>query len=142
MKRTKAVAEGLYSISLTETIPSYGYGARYLTMAEGDMVLETFKSYSQPDIKCVLQCLMSNPGDLHPLYLAEDPNLYWPTIWYYGSVYSALLTCCGVIIVKKLYGKLSRYRSNKIPTSSPAIPSTISVFPSFAVGETRKACGN
>ena len=142
VKRTAAVAEGLYSISLTETVPAYGYGARYLTVAEGDMILETFKGYSQPDICCVLQCLMSNPADLHPLFIAEDPNLFWPIIWYYGSVYSALLSCCGVNIVKKLYGKLSQYRSNKISSGSPTIPSNLSAFPSYAVGETRKACGN
>ena len=37
IKRIVAVAEGLYSISITETIPGYGYGARYLTVSDGDI---------------------------------------------------------------------------------------------------------
>ena len=70
------MAEGLYSISITETVPTYGYGARYFTMADGNMVLETFKQYSQPEMCCVLQCLMSNPADLHPLHLLDPlPSL-------------------------------------------------------------------
>jgi len=142
VKRTTGVAEGLYSISITETVPGYGYGARYYTVAEGNMVLETFKAYSQPEIGCVLQCLMSNPADLHPLHLAEDPNLYWPIIWFYGSVYTALLQSCGSKVVKKIYGKLSKYRSNKISSGRPAIPTSLSAFPSFAIGEMRIACGN
>ena len=30
------------------------------------------------------------PMDLHPLQLAKDPDIYWPIVHYYGSVYSAL----------------------------------------------------
>ena len=141
VQRTNAVAAGLFSISISETLPDYGYGAQYLT-ADGQMVLETFKRYSQPEICCVLQCLMSNPADLHPQWVAEDPNLYWPIIWYYGSVYSALMTCCGPKLVKKIYGKTSQYRSNKILTGSPSFPHTDNAFPSYAVGEMRMACGN
>ena len=142
VKRTTAVAEGMYSLSITEIIPDYGHGVRYLQVADGNMILETFKSYSQPEICCVLQCLMSNPADLHPLHLAEDPNLYWPIIWFYGSVYSAILACCGSKVVKKIFGKMSQYRSNKIPTGSAAIPPSLSAFPTFAIGEMRIACGN
>ena len=36
------------------------------------------------------QCLMSNPADLHPAAVAEDQNLYWPIIWYWGFVHAAL----------------------------------------------------
>ena len=106
VKRTTAVAEGSYSVSITETVPTYGYGARYFTLKDGNLVLDTFKAYSQPEICSVLQCLMSNPADLHPLYIAEDPNLYWPVIWFYGSVYNALLECCGHKVVQQIYGKL------------------------------------
>ena len=29
--------------------------------------------------------------DLQPLHLAEDPNLFWPLVWYYGSIHQAVL---------------------------------------------------
>ena len=132
----------MYSVSINETVPGYGYDARYFTVADGNMTLETFKQYSQPEICCVLQCLMSNPADLHPLHVAEDPNLYWPIIWFYGSVYTALLQCCGEKVIKTIYGKLCKYRSKKIPSGGPAVPSSLTAFPSFAIGEMRMACGN
>jgi len=142
LKRVAAVAEGLYSISITETVPEYGYGARYFAVKDGNMRLETFKRYSQPEIRCVLQSLMNNPADLHPLHVAEDPNLYWPVIWFFGSVYSALVECCAHSVVKKIFGKLSKYRSNKISSGSSSLPGPSSAFPSSAVGEMRMACGN
>ena len=101
-QRSISVAQGLFSISITEAIPGYGYSARY-TNEQGQIVAEIFKGYSKPEICCLLECLCSNPADLHPLFLAEDQNLYWPLI--YGTVYDALLECCGQKIVKKVYGK-------------------------------------
>ena len=142
LKRVAAVAEGFYSISITETVPVYGYGARYFAVKDGNMTLETFKRYSQPEIRCVLQCLMNNPADLHPLHVAEDPNLYWPVIWFFGSVYSALVECCEPAVVKKIFGKLSKYRSKKISSGSSSLPGPLSAFPSSAVGEMLMACGN
>ena len=57
---------------------------------------------------------MDNPADLHPVHLAEDCNLYWPIVWYYGSVYTALLHCCGHKVVKEIYGKLAQYRYSTV----------------------------
>ena len=42
-QRTIAVAHGLFSISLTESIPDYGYPACYNT-EQGKLVAEVFKS--------------------------------------------------------------------------------------------------
>ena len=144
-QRSVSVAQGLFSISITEAIPGYGYSARY-TNEQGKIVAEIFKGYSKPEIRCLLQCLSSNPVDLHPLFLAEDQNLYWPVIWYFGTVYDALLECCGQKIVKKVYGKLRKYRSDNIATSNlpPVSPSpdVLETFPDSAVGEMRIACGN
>ena len=144
-QRSISVAQGLYSISLAEAIPDYGYSARYTT-EQGKLVAEIFKGYSKPEVRCVLQCLSSNIADLHPLFLAEDQNLYWPLIWYYGTVYDALLECCGQTIVKKVYGKLRKYRSNNIGAAQlpPGLPTpdVLEAFPDSAVGELRIACGN
>ena len=144
-QRSISVAQGLYSISTTEAIPGYGYSARYTT-DQGKIVAEIFKGYSKPEIRCLLQCLSSNIADLHPLFLAEDQNLYWPLIWFFGTVYDALLECCGKKFVKKIYGKLRKYRSDNIaasnlPAGSPA-PDVLDAFPDSAVSEVRICCGN
>merc|ERR1711990_1160064 len=55
-QRSISVAQGLYSISITEAIPDYGYSARYTT-EQGKLVAEIFKGYSKPEVHCVLQCL-------------------------------------------------------------------------------------
>ena len=144
-QRSLAVAQGLYSISLTEAIPCYGYSARYTT-EQGKIVAEVFKSYSKPEICCVLQCLSSNPADLHPVFIAEKQNIYWPLIWYFGTVYDAILECCGEKLVKKVFGKLRNCRSSNLsasnlPSAAPS-PDVLAAFPLSAVGELRIACGN
>ena len=52
--RILAVSQSLYNLSITETVPDYGYGARYTTHS-GDIVQEVFKSYSKPEVGNVLQ---------------------------------------------------------------------------------------
>ena len=141
VKRVEAVAEGQFSISIDEHVPGYAYAAKYFNGNDGDLTLNTFKAYSQPEVCCILQCLMSNPADLHPLHLAEDPNLYWPLIWYYGSLHHALLQCCGEKTVKKIYGLHPKYRSNKIPSGN-VCPASINAFPCGAEGEITITCGN
>ena len=143
-QRSQAVAQGSYSLSITEVIPSYGYGARYTTEKEA-IVQEVYKAYSKPEICCILQCFLTNPADLHPLFLAEDPNLYWPMIWYYGTAYNAILECCGDKIVKKVYGKLKQYRSQNLAKANLPMmlkPDALIVFPDSAAGEMRIACGS
>ena len=139
IKRVEAVAEGQFSISIDEHVPGYAYAAKYYSTKAGDLVLNTFKSYSQPEVCCVLQCLMSNPADLHPLHLAEDPNLFWPLIWYYGSLHHAVLQCCGEKTAKKIYGP--KHCFNKI-SSGNVCPENINSFPRGAEGEVTITCGN
>jgi hypothetical protein len=55
----------------------------------------------------VLQCLMSNPVDMHLAAVAEDQNLYWLIIWYWGFVHAALLEACGPATKEAVYGKLA-----------------------------------
>ena len=113
-QRSVAVARGLYNISLTETIPDYAYAACFST-DQGKIQSEVFRSYSKPEISCLLQCLSSNPADLHPLFLAEDQTFYWNILWFYRSVYEALLESCGEKVVRNnVFGNLKQCRSNKI----------------------------
>ena len=140
-ERLRAVAEGSYSLSLSETIPGYAYGARY-TNKQGGIVQEIYKDYSKPEISCVLQCLKTNHSktcaDLHPIFIAQDQNLFWPLIWYFGSLYTVILESCGENIIKELFGKTTM--SGDMQTSLH--PDTMQAFPESAVGEMRIACGS
>ena len=139
--RIRAVAEGSYSLSLSETIPDYAYGARYTTK-QGRIVQEIYKGYSKPELSCVLQCLMTNHSetcaDLHPLFIAQDQNLFWPLIWCFGSLYTAMQESCGEEITKQLYNKTTK--SSKMVLSLH--PDTLQAYPGSAVGEVRIACGS
>ena len=140
MERIKAVNKGRYSISWKESIPGYGYSARYGS-EDGNIICDTFKSYSQPEITCVLQCLMSNHVDLHPIFIAEDGNLFWPIIWYFGSVYNAISSCCDASTLYKVYGNTLEGVSINAPTIS--FPNQIArAFPASASNQLRIACGN
>jgi len=137
VQRLHAVSQGLYSISITEAIPNYGYAARYVNKT-GVIVEDVFKSYSRPDMAQVLQILMSNPADLHPLAVAEDQNLYWPIIWYWGSVFYAIQDTCDEITLEAVYGRLG----DKITILRSAPTSALAAFPETAAGEWRIACGS
>jgi len=139
LARLQSVAKGLYSISVTQIIPNYGYAARYVK-EDGVIVQDIFKAYSKPDVRQVLQCLMSNPADLHPCAVAEDQNLFWAVIWYWGSVHRAVQETCNRYTVETVYNKLGDDISFK--RSDNVCASALTAFPESAAGEWRIACGN
>ena len=98
----------------------------------------------EPSVKIcsLLQCLSSNPADLHPLFLAEEQNIYWPLIWYYGTVYNAILECCGEKLVEEVFGKLRNLAASQSLPRGALPPEALAAFPDSAVGELRIACGN
>ena len=136
-QRLRAVAFGQYSISLDQAIPDYGYAARYVD-EHGVIVQDIFKAYCKPEIKQVLQCLMTNPADLHPYAVAEDQNLYWPIIWYWGSVFYAIQDTCDDSTLQAVYNKLGP----KITFEGIQGSCGLEAFPEAAAGEWRIACGN
>ena len=139
-QRIMAVAKGHYSISWSEAIPGYGYCARYAT-EDGEIIRDIFKSYSEPEVCCVLQCLMSNVADLHPLFIAEDSNLFWPIIWYYGSVFNAISQCCDIETLSTVYG--SAMHEVELDSNTVSFPDEIlSAFPEHATDQIRISCGN
>ena len=87
----------------------------------------------------------SNPADLHPLFL-EDQTFCWNIIWFYRSVYEALLESCGEKVVRNVFGNLKQYRSNKIAKANlPCGPlpfSAMAALTESVVGEMRFFCRN
>merc|ERR1719186_350969 len=138
IQRLRAVANGLYSISTNQLIPNYGYAARYVN-EYGVIVQDVFKTYSKPDVRQVLQCLMSNPVDLHPAAVAEDQNLFWPIVWYWGSVFHAVQDTCNRNTLEAVY---QRRGGHITLTGRTGDASALAAFPQSAAGEWRVACGS
>ena len=74
-----------------------GHAAIYTDPTTGEKVSETFKSYSRVEIEVALAAMALDTEDTgrsltfaHPLFIASDPNLYYPCVWYHGSVRAAL----------------------------------------------------
>ena len=77
------------------------------------------------------------------MFPAEEQNIYWPLIWCFGTVYDAILECCGEKFVKKVFDKLrsSSLSASSLSSEAPS-PDVPAAFPDSAVGELRIACGN
>eukprot|EP00026_Physarum_polycephalum_P003597 Phypoly_transcript_03610.p1 GENE.Phypoly_transcript_03610~~Phypoly_transcript_03610.p1 ORF type:complete len:538 (+),score=64.14 Phypoly_transcript_03610:492-2105(+) len=89
--RLLAVCHGMFALAQDETRPTYGYDAIFVDGMTGEKKIEGFKSYSRPEMECVLRILgATNVNFLHPLFLAQDPNLFWPIYANCGSIFSAL----------------------------------------------------
>merc|ERR1719186_441806 len=101
--RVFAVAHDLYAISTKYVMVGYGYQVTYANTLDGTITKETFKAYSKPEINSVLSCLMNNSTDVHVYHIAQDSNLYWPIIWYYGSVHAPLKKVGGQHLLQKVY---------------------------------------
>lgn len=89
--RLEATARHAVLLSIDEALPGRGKMALY---HDGDHVVsETYKDYTRGEVEVVLGALaaMSDmPALAHPIFIAADPNLFWPCIFYHGSVRAAL----------------------------------------------------
>jgi len=137
--RVFAVAHDLYAISTTCALVGWGYQVTYANSLNSTITKETFKPYSRPEINSVLSCLMNNPADVNVYNIAQDPNLYWPIVWYYGSVHAALEKVGGEQLLREVYSSdnvLSARKNRKDIDSS-----LTAAFPDMP-GNLRFICGN
>jgi len=91
-----------YMMSRDETLVRALYGVIY-SLESGWKRQDNFRNYSKHEVIFTIRFLALEPMDLHPLQLAKDPNIYWPIVHYYGSVYSALLEILGKQTVDLIY---------------------------------------
>lgn len=136
-QRLRAVSLGQFSLSLTPVFSRKFYTARYAN-EDGVIIQDVFFAYSQPYIKQALQCLMCNPADLHPLAVAEEAHLFWPIIWFWGSVFKAVQDTCTKATLDGIYYSLG----DEINCAEGGNASAMAAFPEDAAGEWRIACGN
>jgi actin-related protein len=59
--------------------------------SEGRMMEEKFRLYTKEDVRCLFVVLgLNNPGDLHPVIVAYDLDVWWSIVYHYGSVSEGL----------------------------------------------------
>ncbi|KAL3913708.1 MAG: hypothetical protein SGARI_000520, partial [Bacillariaceae sp.] len=94
IERLWVVSHGSVVLSLQEALAARGQTAIFRNR-HGKVRSETFKTYGRGDVECVLAALVAGRADYaalvcHPIFVAQDPNLFWPLIHYHGSVRAAL----------------------------------------------------
>jgi hypothetical protein len=91
-----AVSRGSIALALQETLDGRGFSA-FFRRADGTVKSETFKDYGRGEVECGLAALVAShvadcydPLVVHPLFVAQDPNLFWLLVLSHGCIRSAL----------------------------------------------------
>ena len=92
--RLAAVGRGSVVLSVDEALSHHGLTAIY-RHKDGSLKSETFKQYGRGEVECALAALVAANDDFrgthgHPIFVAQDPNLFWPLIRSHGSIRAAL----------------------------------------------------
>jgi hypothetical protein len=135
MGRLWASVRALYATSETEPLDQRGRVAVYMTEG-GELKSETFKIYSKVEVLTVLAGLtaaaMASPASqgggmletrpvAHPLFMAQDPNLFWPVVSYFGSVREGLLAVKpGRMDAGTWFGRLDLGEEQPLPETTAA----------------------
>lgn len=92
MERLDAVSNGGVVLSIDEELPHHGQAAIYRSKSDGSLKMETWKNYAGGEAECVLAIIAASGVSPYvaPLFIAQDPNFYWPLIADHGSIRAAL----------------------------------------------------
>jgi hypothetical protein len=95
-ERLSAVSRGSVALALQETLDGRGFTA-FFRRADGTIKSESFKDYGRGEVECGLAALVaSHVADchdsliVHPLFVAQDPNLFWLLVLNHGCIRAAL----------------------------------------------------
>jgi hypothetical protein len=95
-ERLEAVSRGSVALSLQESLESRGHTAIF-RLADGTVKSESFKDYGRGEVECGLAALVASqvadchdPHVVHPLFVAQDPNLFWSLVLNHGCIRAAL----------------------------------------------------
>ena len=108
VRRVHSVQRNGFQFSRDESFTGAYYSVIF-SMEGGEDHLDYFQNYGIFEIKAAIRVIALQPMDLHPLQLAKDPNIYWPIIYYYGSVYSALKELLDEEIVDSIYKNIPEF---------------------------------
>jgi len=92
VERLDAVSRGSVILSLEEALPHRGQAAIYRNKSDGSLKMETWKTYGGGEAEVVLATLAANGISAYcsPLFIAQDPNFFWPLIADHGCIRAAL----------------------------------------------------
>ena len=117
-ERILSVYENNFLFSEDESFTGSVYSVIY-TLKSGLKKQDYFWNYGKYEVITAIRVMALQPMDLHPLQLAKDPDMYWPIVHYYGSVYSALKEILDGKTVDSIYENIPEFtpvpeRINKV----------------------------
>jgi len=94
LERMQAVATNSVALSTEEALHGRGQCTIWRT-PDGKFKSETFKDYCRAELECTFAAMVVARKDYDtpiatPLFVAQDPKLYWPLIFHHGSIRAAL----------------------------------------------------
>jgi hypothetical protein len=121
-ERLWATMNGVYAVSNTEPLDSQGRLVLYAKQ-DGSIARDTFKEYSKPEIIAVLVGLTASEHDavVQPMFIAQDPNLFWPVVSYFGSIRAGFVAARPKTISRPKWQKrvgLPKIKSKRPPAST------------------------
>ncbi|RKO91164.1 hypothetical protein BDK51DRAFT_51826 [Blyttiomyces helicus] len=139
--RLTALTFGQYALSTRETRPGHGHAAVYLDVRTLTATSESFKPYSRHELDHVLRELLKDGwGYIHPLHIAQDPNLFWPLVHYHGSIRVAIETIVPDLMWEDEIGPVEHVeRPLHMPATTTA-PGGPMLFPAHAEGRLFVRC--
>lgn len=131
-ERLDAVARGSLVLSIEEEISQRGNGAIY-RKEDGTIKMETWKYYSRGEAECVLATIAASGMSPYtaPLFIAQDPNFFYPLILDHGSIRAALEYVSPHIDWDGRVGPVKYNMKEQVP-----------LLPGFRPGQYARKCGN
>ncbi len=102
--RIMCVYKNLFQISRDETYTNAFYSVIYHP-EDLKTQHDFFMNLCKQEVIIAIRVMALRPMDLHPMHVARDPNIYWPIIHYYGSVYAALKEILDEKTANEIYKK-------------------------------------
>jgi len=108
-ERLYAVSHGGVALSLQEVLECRGHTAIF-RQSDDTLKSETFKDYGRGEVETELAVLVDahavhgySAAIMHPLFVAQDPNLFWPLVFSHVLLLNSLrLTWTGTSILARL----------------------------------------
>ncbi|XP_023325195.1 uncharacterized protein LOC111698940 isoform X2 [Eurytemora carolleeae] len=107
-ERILSVYENSFLFSKDECMRTKFYSIIF-TLESGLKKQDHFWIYGKYEIITAIRVMALQPMDLHPLQLAKDLTIYWPIVYYYGSVYSALKEILDGKTVDRIYENIPEF---------------------------------
>lgn len=127
VERLGAVAKGSVVLSMDEELPQRGQAVIFRSSSNGSLKTETWKNYAGGEAECVLAIIAASGEAAYaaPLFIAQDPNFFWPLIADHGSIRAALEFVAPHIDWDEKLGVVKQNNFEQIPVIPSCRPGTV-----------------